>query len=103
MTAAPASCNLRSDLQVCRLFESVTSKLYLGASCEPLGSPLVALESLLGASWGPLGASWGLLEASWGLLEASWGQKTPKDGPDTAQAANSSYFTGYFWASKAPT
>ena len=65
MTAAPVSCNLRSKLQVGRLFDSVASKWYLGASCEPLGGLLVPLQSLLGASWGPLGS---LLEASWGLL-----------------------------------
>ena len=72
MTAAPVSCNLRSELQVGRMLESVTSTWYLGASCEPLGGLLVPLESLLGASWEPLGASWeplgGLLGGSWGLL-----------------------------------
>ena len=85
MTAAPVSCNLRSELQLGRMLESATSKLYLGASCEPLGSLLVPLESLLGASWGPLGgllgplgslleASWEPLGAFWALLGASWGR-----------------------------
>ena len=59
MTAAPVSCNLRSELQVGRLLESVTSKWYLGASCEPLGGLLEPLGGLLGASWGPLGGLWG--------------------------------------------
>ena len=83
MTAAPVSCNLRSELQVGRTLQSVTSKLYLGASGEPLGGLLEPLESLLGASWGPLGGPLGaslgplrgLLGASplAGLLKASWG------------------------------
>ena len=74
MTAAPVACNLRSELQVGRLFESVTSKWYLGASCEPLGGLLVPLGGLLGASWGPL---WGLLGASWWSL----GPFVPSCGP----------------------
>ena len=84
MTAAPVSCNLRSELQIGQMLEHVTSKWYLGASCEPLGSLLVPLESLLGASWGPLGgllgslgsllaASWQPFGAVWALLAASWG------------------------------
>ena len=90
MTAAPVSCNLRSELQLGRMLESATSKLYLGASREPLGGLLVPPESLLGASWGPLGgllgplgslleasweprgAFWALLGASWGRLDISW-------------------------------
>ena len=60
MTAAPVSCNLRSELQL-----------------EPLGRLLRAswglLGGLLGASWGPPGSSWGPLGGSWGVLAASWG------------------------------